>query len=104
MEVEGSLPKVSSILKSITKRKCEAASLIKAGLHELETLKSNLEHLGLKVRLNELFMVFCITIFLLTLTSFFFHSFIICLVRFGNYTHNGIRKQYLLWTAIPSGV
>lgn len=49
MEVEGSLPKVSNILKSITKRKGEAASLIKAGLHELEILKNNLEHLGLKV-------------------------------------------------------
>lgn len=49
MEVEGSLPKVSNILKSITKRKSEAASLIKSGLHELEILKNNLEHLGLKV-------------------------------------------------------
>ncbi|CAL8138262.1 unnamed protein product [Orchesella dallaii] len=48
MEVEGSLPKVSNLLKSITKRKGEAASLVKAGLHELEILMNHVDNLGFK--------------------------------------------------------
>lgn len=52
MEVEGSLPKVTNILKSITKRKSEAASLIKTALHELEILMNHVGHLELKVRLG----------------------------------------------------
>ncbi|ODM97010.1 Eukaryotic translation initiation factor 2-alpha kinase 4 [Orchesella cincta] len=48
MEVEGSLPKVSNLLKSITKRKGESASLIKAGLHELEILMNHVDNLGFK--------------------------------------------------------
>jgi hypothetical protein len=49
MEVEGSFTKISSMLKGITKRKGEAASCIKEGLHELEILINNIDSFGLKV-------------------------------------------------------
>jgi len=49
MEVEGSFPKISNLLKGISKRKGEAASCIKQGLHELEILINNIESFGLKV-------------------------------------------------------
>jgi len=49
MEVEGPFAKVSNILKGITKRKGEAASCIKEGLHELEILVNNIESFGIKV-------------------------------------------------------
>lgn len=49
MEVEGPFAKISNLLKGITKRKGEAASCIKEGLHELEILINNIENFGLKV-------------------------------------------------------
>ncbi|XP_064621826.1 eIF-2-alpha kinase GCN2-like isoform X2 [Lineus longissimus] len=49
IETDGSFGKVASILKSITKTKGQAGSLAKKGLHELEAILSNAEHLGVKV-------------------------------------------------------
>jgi translation initiation factor 2-alpha kinase 4 len=49
IEIEGPISKVASTLRVITKRKGEAASFAKQGLHELETIISNAEALGVKV-------------------------------------------------------
>jgi translation initiation factor 2-alpha kinase 4 len=48
-EMEGPISKVASALRVITNRKGEAASLAKQGLHELETVITNAEALGVKV-------------------------------------------------------
>jgi translation initiation factor 2-alpha kinase 4 len=49
IEMESPISKVASTLRVITKRKGEAASLAKQGLHELETIITNAEALGVKV-------------------------------------------------------
>lgn len=49
IELESPISKVASTLRVITKRKGEAASLAKLGLHELETIITNTEALGVKV-------------------------------------------------------
>lgn len=49
IELESPISKVASTLRVITKRKGEAASLAKQGLHELETIITNTEALGVKV-------------------------------------------------------
>jgi translation initiation factor 2-alpha kinase 4 len=55
IETENPISKVASAFRIITKRKGEAASLAKQGLHELETIISNTEALGVKVILYFLF-------------------------------------------------
>lgn len=47
-ETESSVAKISSVLKTITKRKGEAAALAKDGLREIEIVISNIEALGVK--------------------------------------------------------
>jgi translation initiation factor 2-alpha kinase 4 len=49
IEMENPISKVASTLRVITKKKGEAASLAKQGLHELETIITNTEALGVKV-------------------------------------------------------
>jgi translation initiation factor 2-alpha kinase 4 len=49
IETEGPISKVASAFHIITKRKGEAASVAKQGFHELETIISNSEALGVKV-------------------------------------------------------
>ncbi|KAJ4436658.1 hypothetical protein ANN_16789 [Periplaneta americana] len=48
IETESPISKVASAFRVITKRKGEAASLAKQGFHELETIISNTEALGVK--------------------------------------------------------
>lgn len=48
-EMESPISRVASALRVITNRKGEAASLAKQGLHELETIITNTEALGVKV-------------------------------------------------------
>ncbi|KAG7210245.1 hypothetical protein KM043_011793 [Ampulex compressa] len=47
-ETESSVAKISSILKTITKRKGDAAGLAKEGLRDIEIVISNIEALGVK--------------------------------------------------------
>jgi translation initiation factor 2-alpha kinase 4 len=49
IETESPISKVASAFRVITKRKGEAASLAKQGFHELETIITNTEALGVKV-------------------------------------------------------
>ncbi|XP_074662114.1 eIF-2-alpha kinase GCN2-like [Tubulanus polymorphus] len=52
IETDGPLGKITSILRSITKTKGQAGSLAKKGLHELETISTNAEHLGIKLQIT----------------------------------------------------
>lgn len=51
LETESSVAKISSILKTITRRKGNAAVLAKEGLRELEIVIANAETLGIKVKI-----------------------------------------------------
>ena len=48
-ETESSVAKIASILKTITKRKGDAAALAKEGLKAIDTVIANTEALGVKV-------------------------------------------------------
>ncbi|XP_078042063.1 eukaryotic translation initiation factor 2 alpha kinase Gcn2 isoform X2 [Augochlora pura] len=48
LETESSIAKIHSVLKTITKRKGDAAALAKEGLKEIETVMENIESLGIK--------------------------------------------------------
>ncbi|XP_012527780.1 eIF-2-alpha kinase GCN2 [Monomorium pharaonis] len=48
LETESSVAKITSILRTITKRKGDAAGLAKEGLKDIETIISNVECLGVK--------------------------------------------------------
>ena len=48
-ETESSVAKITSVLKTITKRKGDAAALAKKGLREIEIVIANAEALGVKV-------------------------------------------------------
>ncbi|XP_011860322.1 PREDICTED: eukaryotic translation initiation factor 2-alpha kinase 4 [Vollenhovia emeryi] len=48
LETESSVAKIASVLKTITKRKGDAAGLAKEGLKDIETVISNVEGLGVK--------------------------------------------------------
>ncbi|XP_076664600.1 eukaryotic translation initiation factor 2 alpha kinase Gcn2 isoform X2 [Andrena cerasifolii] len=47
-ETESSIPKIHSVLKTITKRKGDAATLAKEGLKDIETVMENVEAFGVK--------------------------------------------------------
>ncbi|XP_076299172.1 eukaryotic translation initiation factor 2 alpha kinase Gcn2 isoform X2 [Lasioglossum baleicum] len=47
-ETESSIAKIHSVLKTITKRKGDAAALAKEGLKEIETVMEHIESLGIK--------------------------------------------------------
>lgn len=49
LETESSVAKIASVLKTITRRKGDAAGLAKEGLKEIETVISNVESFGIKV-------------------------------------------------------
>jgi translation initiation factor 2-alpha kinase 4 len=48
-ETESSIAKIASVLKTITRRKGDAAAFAKEGLREIETVIANAEALGVKV-------------------------------------------------------
>ncbi|KAG5306395.1 E2AK4 kinase, partial [Pseudoatta argentina] len=48
LETESSVTKINSVLKTLTKRKGEAARLAKEGMSDIETVTSNVESLGVK--------------------------------------------------------
>ncbi|KAL0111656.1 hypothetical protein PUN28_013086 [Cardiocondyla obscurior] len=48
LETESSVAKIASVLRTITKRKGDAAGLAKEGLRDIETVISNVEGLGVK--------------------------------------------------------
>lgn len=48
-ETESSVAKITSILRTITRRKGDAAGLAKEGLHDIEIVIANIEALGVKV-------------------------------------------------------
>lgn len=48
LETENSVAKITSVLKTITRRKGDAAGLAKEGLKDIETVISNVESLGVK--------------------------------------------------------
>lgn len=52
-ETESSVAKITSILRTITRRKGDAAGLAKEGLHDIEMVIANIEALGVKV-INQL--------------------------------------------------
>lgn len=49
-ETESSVAKIHSILKTITRRKGNAAALAKKGLEEIDLVMKNIEALGVKVK------------------------------------------------------
>jgi len=49
LETESSVAKISSVLRTITKRKGDVAGLAKEGLKDIEAVISNVEGLGVKV-------------------------------------------------------
>jgi len=51
LETESSVAKITSVLRTITRRKGDAAGLAKEGLKDIETVISNVESLGVKVTL-----------------------------------------------------
>lgn len=51
LETESSVAKITSVLRTITRRKGDAAGLAKEGLKDIETVISNVESLGVKVML-----------------------------------------------------
>lgn len=65
LETESSVAKISSVLKTITKRKGDAANLAKEGLKDIETVISNIESLGVKVINNNHAYLYFVTIVLL---------------------------------------
>ncbi|XP_032674850.1 eIF-2-alpha kinase GCN2 isoform X2 [Odontomachus brunneus] len=48
LETESSVAKIASVLRTITRRKGDAAGLAKEGLKDIETVISNIENLGVK--------------------------------------------------------
>lgn len=52
LETESSVAKIASVLRTITRRKGDAAGLAKEGLKDIETVISNIENLGVKVILE----------------------------------------------------
>lgn len=49
LETENSIEKIAGVLKTITRRKGDAAALAREGLREVETVIANAEALGVKV-------------------------------------------------------
>lgn len=52
-ETESSVAKIHSVLKTITKRKGDAATLAREGLKEIEIVMENIEAFGVKVKSTE---------------------------------------------------
>lgn len=49
-EIENSVAKITSVLKTITKRKGDSAALAKEGLKEIDEVMAHIEAFGVKVR------------------------------------------------------
>lgn len=62
LETESSVAKISSVLKTITRRKGDVAGLAKEGLKDIEAVISNVEGLGVKVMHIYIHIIYVCTI------------------------------------------